>query len=54
MSDEKISANEAIDAALHLDGDPQNVKQFYEDWAKNYNIDTSSSDTPAPLSARSY
>lgn len=48
MSDEKISNNEAIDAALHLDGDPQNVKQFYEDWAKNYNLDTSSSDYTGP------
>lgn len=48
MSDEKISSNEAIDAALHLDGDPQNVKQFYEDWAKNYNVDTTSSDYTGP------
>jgi predicted TPR repeat methyltransferase len=48
MSDEKISNNEAIDAALHLDGDPQNVKQFYEDWAKNYNVDTTSSDYTGP------
>jgi len=49
MSDEKISNNEAIDAALHLDGDPQNVKQFYEDWAKNYNVDTTSSDYVGPV-----
>jgi len=48
MSDKKISANEAIDAALHLDGDPRNVKQFYEDWAKNYNIDTTSSEYSGP------
>jgi len=48
MSDEKISSNEAIDAALHLDGDPLNVKQFYEDWAKNYNLDTTSSDYTGP------
>jgi len=48
MSDKKISSNEAIDAALHLDGDPQNVKQFYEDWAKNYNVDTTSSDYTGP------
>jgi predicted TPR repeat methyltransferase len=53
MSDERISNNEAIDAALHLDGDPQNVKQFYEDWAKNYNVDTSRSDYTGPaISAR--
>jgi predicted TPR repeat methyltransferase len=43
MSDDKISSNEAIDAALHLDGDPQRVKEFYEDWAKNYNVDTTGS-----------
>ena len=48
MSDEKISNNEAIDAALHLDGDPLNVKQFYEDWAKNYNLDTTGSDYTGP------
>lgn len=48
MSDEKISKNEAIDAALHLDGDPQNVRQFYDDWAKNYDLDTSSSEYTGP------
>ena len=48
MPDEKISNNEAIDAALHLDGDPQRVKEFYEDWAKNYNIDTTSSEYSGP------
>lgn len=48
MSDEKISSNEAIDAALHLDGDPERVKEFYEDWAKNYNIDTTGSDYTGP------
>jgi predicted TPR repeat methyltransferase len=49
MSGEKISNNEAIDAALHLDGDPRSVKQFYEDWAKNYNVDTTSSDYTGPV-----
>lgn len=49
MSDEKISSIEAIDAALHLDGDPQNVRQFYEDWARNYNLDTTSSDYSGPV-----
>jgi predicted TPR repeat methyltransferase len=53
MSDEKISSNEAINAALHLDGNPQNVRQFYDDWAKNYNLDTSSSEYTGPaISAR--
>jgi SAM-dependent methyltransferase len=36
MSDDKISSNAAIDAALHLDGDPDKVKEFYAQWAKSY------------------
>lgn len=48
MKDDKISNNEAINAALHLDGDPKHVKEFYEDWAKNYNLDTTSSDYTGP------
>lgn len=40
MSDDKISSNEAIDAALHLDGDPDKVREFYAQWAKNYDNDT--------------
>ncbi len=51
MSGEKISSNEAIDAALHLDGDPDHVKQFYEDWAKTYNIDTTGSEYTGPAIA---
>lgn len=39
MNDDKISDNEAIDAALHLDGDPGKVKQFYAEWAKSYDRD---------------
>jgi len=39
MSDHKISSNAAIDAALHLDGDPRNLKQYYADWAATYNRD---------------
>ena len=49
MTDDRISNNDAIDAALHLDGDPAKVKAFYEDWAKNYNIDTTSSDYTGPV-----
>ena len=49
MSDYRISKNDAIDAALHLDGDPVKVRAFYEDWAKNYNIDTTSSDYTGPV-----
>jgi predicted TPR repeat methyltransferase len=48
MSDDKISSNKAIDAALHLDGDPKRVKEFYEDWAKNYNLDTTGSGYTGP------
>ena len=48
MSDDKLSTNDAIDAALRLDGDPQNVKQFYADWAENYNRDTGDSDYSGP------
>lgn len=53
MSDDKISSNDAIDAALHLDGDPENVRQFYEEWARTYNLDTTDSDYTGPaVSAR--
>lgn len=48
MSNDKISSNEAIDAALHLDGDPEKVREFYEEWARNYNIDTTSSAYTGP------
>ena len=48
MADDKISNNEAIDAALHLDGDPETISAFYRDWAENYNIDTASSDYTGP------
>ena len=40
MSEDKFSSNEAIDAALHLDGDPRQVKKFYAEWAKSYDQDT--------------
>ncbi len=43
MNVEKISNNKAIDAALHLDGDPQKLGAFYDEWAKNYDIDTTGS-----------
>ncbi len=43
MSDDKISINEAVEAALNLDGDPKKVRAFYEEWTKNYDIDTTSS-----------
>ncbi len=43
-----ISKNSAIEAALQLDGDPENLRSFYEGWAENYNLDTSSSDYVGP------
>lgn len=51
MGDDKISDNEAIDAALHLDGDPGKVREFYEDWARSYNDDTSQSEYSGPVIA---
>ncbi|MDH3859462.1 MAG: class I SAM-dependent methyltransferase [Gammaproteobacteria bacterium] len=39
MSDDKVSSNAAIDAALRLDGDPDKVRAYYDDWAQNYNLD---------------
>ena len=48
MSDDKISSNDAIDAALRLDGDPENVRAYYDDWARDYDLDTGSVDYDAP------
>ena len=39
MNDDRISDNEAIDAALHLDGDPEKVREFYAEWAQDYDRD---------------
>lgn len=53
MSDDKISDNDAIDAALRLDGDPERVNAYYQDWARDYNQDVASADYSAPaISAR--
>jgi SAM-dependent methyltransferase len=51
MNGDKLSTNESIDAALHLNGDPQIVKQFYADWAQNYDRDTSESVYTGPAIA---
>ena len=51
MNEDKLSTNAAIDAALHLDGDPQNVKQFYADWAQKYNQDVDSAEYSGPVIA---
>ena len=51
MSDDKRSVNPGIDGALHLDGDPDNIKAYYEDWAETYNDDTAATDYNGPLMA---
>lgn len=48
MSDDKISVNPGIDGALHLDGDPDTIKAYYEDWAETYNDDTAATDYNGP------
>ena len=48
MSDDKVSSNEAIDAAMRLDGDPENLRDYYDEWARNYDFDTGSVDYNAP------
>ena len=49
MSDDKVSSNAAIDAALRLDGDPDNVRAYYDDWAQNYNLDISDAEYSGPV-----
>jgi len=49
MSDDKISGNPAIDAALHLDGDPQKVRAYYDDWAPSYNLDIDNAGYSGPV-----
>ena len=51
MSDDKRSVNPGIDGALHLDGDPDNIKAYYEDWAETYNDDTAATEYNGPLMA---
>jgi predicted TPR repeat methyltransferase len=49
MSDDKVSSNAAIDAALRLDGDPDKVRAYYDDWAQNYNLDISDAEYSGPV-----
>ena len=51
MDKDRISANENIDAALRLDGDPVNVRAFYEDWAANYDQDITLAEYSGPIIA---
>ena len=48
MARDKISSNPQIDGALKLDGDPQNVSDYYRDWAETYDRDTAASDYTGP------
>ena len=48
MSDKRISNCDAIEAALKLDGDPAQVKAFYQDWAQTYNADTQDAEWIGP------
>ena len=48
MSDEPISSNPAIDAALQLDGDPEQVRQYYAEWAQSYDRDVGEAEYSGP------
>ncbi len=48
MAGDKISSNEQIDGALKLDGDPQNISDYYREWADTYDRDTASSEYTGP------
>lgn len=48
MSDDRISDNEAIDAALRLDGDPDRVRGYYDEWARDYDGDVAGAGYRAP------
>ena len=39
MSKKPISDNENVDAALHLDGNPETIRRFYDVWADKYDED---------------
>lgn len=39
MSKKHRSDHEIVDEALNLDGDPEKVRRFYDDWAANYDKD---------------
>jgi len=53
MSDDKISGNDAIDASLRLDCNPERVNAYYEEWARTYNRDVASAGYSGPaISAR--
>ena len=48
MGDKRISNCDAIDAALKLDGNPDEIKSFYEDWSETYNSDTTKAEWIGP------
>ena len=49
MSDDKISDNEAIDAALHLNGDTDKVRAYYDEWAGQYDADIGEVNYSGPI-----
>ncbi len=42
------STNDNIDAALHLDGNPEHVRDYYDQWAQSYDVDVDSIDYAGP------
>ncbi len=50
---EQDELHPTLQTALHLDGSAESVKQFYADWAENYDKDTLSWDYAAPANAAS-
>ena len=48
---EQEKLHPTLQTALHLDGSTESVKQFYADWAGNYDKDTLSWDYAAPANA---
>jgi len=42
------STNDNIDAALHLDGNPEHVRDYYNRWAQSYDVDVGSIEYAGP------
>ncbi|MEM6462812.1 MAG: class I SAM-dependent methyltransferase [Pseudomonadota bacterium] len=48
MTKKYRSEHQLVDKALNLDGDPEHIRQFYDDWAKNYDKDVADIDYVGP------
>jgi predicted TPR repeat methyltransferase len=48
VSKQPISINDNIDAALKLDGDPEKLRDYYDDWAGTYDADVGAVDYAGP------